>query len=124
MTLRRTRKMFIHRLFGVPNEKSYKSSYRHINVRAKVLSQRLIYVGVSECVRKVFYFFYYVGYTAHFSYRNLRSGRSVFKIRAFIWTNTATVQTQIIFIVFHCFAVHFTSICVMVQLMHLYVIKH
>jgi len=30
MTLRRTRKICIHRLFGVPNEKPYKGPHKHI----------------------------------------------------------------------------------------------
>jgi energy-converting hydrogenase Eha subunit H len=38
--------------------------------------------------------------------------------------NLTKVDKQINRNSFHCFAVHFNSLCVMVQLMHLYVIKH
>jgi hypothetical protein len=44
------------------------------------------------------------------------------RIRTAIETITADMQT--VWNEFHCFTVHFNSLCVMVQLMHLYVIKH
>jgi len=64
---------------------------------ANVMSQRVKYVGVSECVRQDFFFsFYYVAYTAYRAYRNLWSGRSVLKLRVTTRTNAPTVRTQII----------------------------
>jgi hypothetical protein len=97
--------MCIHRPFCACNQKTYKSSYKRVNVHSSKVQSTVTgsntYVGGSECTRKDFVYFHFITLAILLIVHTGTwwSDRSVLKIRVTTWTNAAAIQIQIML---HC----------------------